>query len=95
MQDIVPLDNARVDLPSAISIRIWLGRNGNGGADRAQALEDVFRRKPGEAQVRLRLEMARDFSVLLDLPSKVRPDKEFKALVEQICGPDCVERVAG
>ena len=28
VQDIVTLENARVDLPSAISIRVWLGRNG-------------------------------------------------------------------
>ncbi len=33
VQDIVPLDNARVDMPSVISIRVWVGRNG--GADQA------------------------------------------------------------
>jgi DNA polymerase-3 subunit alpha len=93
VQEIVPLDNARVDLPSVISIRVWLGRNG--GVDRAQALEELFRRKPGDTQVRLRLEAPRDFSVLLDVPAKVRPDKEFRAQVEQICGPECIERVAG
>jgi DNA polymerase-3 subunit alpha len=93
VQDIVALDNARVDMPSVISIRVWLGR-GN-GTDRAQALEEIFRRKPGDTQVRLRLEMARDFAVLLDVPSKVRPDKEFRALVAQVCGPDCIEKVAG
>ena len=37
VQDIVPLDNARVDLPSVIAIRVWLGRNGNGGVDRPSA----------------------------------------------------------
>ena len=46
VQDIVPLDNARVDLPSVISIRVWLGRNG--GVDRAHALEELFKRKPGD-----------------------------------------------
>jgi DNA polymerase-3 subunit alpha len=93
VQDIVALDNARVDMPSVISIRVWLGR-GN-GSDRAQALEEVFRRKPGDTQVRLRLEMPRDFSVLLDVPSKVRPDKEFRALVAQVCGPESIEKLAG
>ena len=29
VQDIVALENARVDLPSVISIRVWLGRNGS------------------------------------------------------------------
>ena len=95
VQDIVALENARVDLPSAISIRVWLGRNGKTAADRAQALEELFRRKPGDTQVRLRLEAPRDFSVLLDVPSKVRPDKEFRTQVEQICGAESIERVAG
>ena len=93
VQDIVPLDNARVDLPSAISIRVWLGRNGK--QDRAEALGELFRRKPGETQVRLRLEMARDFAVLLDVPGKVHPDKEFRAAVEAICGAEAIERLAG
>jgi hypothetical protein len=25
----------------------------------------------------------------------VRPDKEFRAAVQEICGVDCIERVAG
>jgi DNA polymerase-3 subunit alpha len=93
VQNIVALDNARVDFDSVIAIRVWLGRNG--GQDRAQALDEIFRRKPGDTQVRLRLEAVRDFSVLLDVNSKVRPDKEFRAAVEAICGTDCIERVAG
>jgi DNA polymerase-3 subunit alpha len=93
VQNIVPLDNARVDFDAVISIRVWLGRNG--GVDRAKALEELFQRKPGETQVRLRLEAPRDFSVLLDVPAKVRPDKEFRAQVEAICGAEAIERVAG
>ena len=93
VQNLVALDNARVDFDAVISIRVWLGKNG--GADRAEALEEVFRRKPGATQVRLRLEAPRDFSVLLDVAAKVRPDKEFRAAVEAICGGDCIERVAG
>ncbi len=93
VQDIIPLDVARVDMPSVISIRVWLGRNG--GTDRAAALDELFKRKPGETQVRLRLEVPRDFSVLLDVPVKVRPDKEFRAALEAICGAECLERVAG
>jgi DNA polymerase III subunit alpha len=93
VQDIIPLDNARIDLPSVISIRVWLGRNGVG--DKAQALEELFRRKPGDTQVRLRLEAARDFSLLLDVSTKVRPDREFKRALEAICGAECLERVAG
>jgi DNA polymerase III subunit alpha len=93
VQNIVALDNARMDFASVISIRVWLGRNGH--QDRAQALAEVFQRKPGDTQVRLRLEAVRDFSLLLDVTAKVRPDKEFRAAVEAICGSDCIERVAG
>ena len=70
VQNIVALDNARVDFASVISIRVWLGKNGNG--DRAQALRELFQRKPGDTQVRLRLEAVRDFSVLIDVTSKVQ-----------------------
>jgi DNA polymerase-3 subunit alpha len=93
VQDIQPLETARLNLPSLISIRVWLGRNGV--ADKPAALRELFRAKPGESQVRLRLEMPRDFSVILDVSAKVRPDREFKAALEKICGPDCVEVLAG
>jgi DNA polymerase-3 subunit alpha len=92
-QDIVPLDKAAVRLPSLISIRVWLGRNGT--ADKAQALQELFERKQGGTQVRLRLEQAREFSVILDVPAKVRPDKEFRAHIEKICGQDAIEELAG
>jgi DNA polymerase-3 subunit alpha len=93
IQEIVGLDNARVDLPAVIAIRVWLGRNGK--ADKARALEELFRRKPGDTQVRLRLELPREFSVLLDVPAKVKPDKEFRRAVQEICGPEAIEKVAG
>jgi len=93
VQEIQPLETARLNLPALISIRVWLGRNGV--ADKPAALRELFRAKPGESQVRLRLEMPRDFSVILDVPAKVRPDREFKAALEKICGPDCVEVLAG
>jgi DNA polymerase III subunit alpha len=93
VQEIVALDNARVDMPAVIAIRVWLGRNGN--TDKAQALHELFERKRGETQVRLRLELPREFSVLLDVPVRVRPDREFCSQVEQICGPECLEKVAG
>ena len=92
IQDIVPLENARVNLPSLISIRVGVGANG--AVSRAEALTELFARKRGETGVRLRLEKARDFSVILDVTTKVRPDKEFRAEVERICGPEAVEVLA-
>jgi len=93
VQEIVPLEVARTPMPSLISIRVWLGRNG--GVDRAAELRDLFQNKPGETQVRLRLESARDFSVILDVPVKVRPDKEFRARLAQMFGNDAFEVLAG
>ncbi len=92
IQDIVPLEVARIPLPSLISIRVWLGRNG--GSDRAGSLIDLFQRKQGDTQVRLRLESPRDFTVILDVPTKVRPDREFRAEIERLCGSEAIEVLA-
>src|SRR5579883_2228224 len=91
VQEIVPLDVARVPLPSLISIKVFVGRN---GIDRASELRSLFERKPGDTQVRLRIESAKDFSVILDVPAKVRPDKEFRAELGRICGTDSLEVLA-
>src|SRR5579872_6135612 len=91
VQDIVPLEVARVPLPSLISIRVWIGKN---GGDRAASLSDLFQRKPGDTQVRLRLESPRDFTVILDVPAKVRPDREFRAEIERLCGTEALEVLA-
>ncbi len=90
VQDIVPLENARLDLARSVALRVRLGPS---GSERADALRELFTRKPGDAQVRLRLEKSRDFSVLLDLPERIRPDKEFRAEIERILGPESFETV--
>jgi len=92
IQDIVPLENARVNLPSLISIRVPM--NGSSDSDRATALQQLFVSKPGSTEVRLRLEKSRDFSVILDVPAKVRPDREFCAELARICGPEALEILA-
>ena len=92
VQDIIPLEVARVNHPTLISIRVAVGANG--APDKADALNQLFARKRGDTEVRLRLEKPRDFSVILDVTLKVRPDKEFWAEVERICGPESVEILA-
>ncbi len=92
IQDIIPLENARIDLPTLIAIRVPLGANGHG--QKAEELNVLFQRKQGATEVRLRLEQPRDFSVILDVPVKVRPDKEFRAEVARICGPEALEVLA-
>jgi DNA polymerase-3 subunit alpha len=54
----------------------------------------LFQRKPGDTQVRLRLESPRDFTVILDVPTKVRPDREFRAEIERLCGSEAIEVLA-
>ena len=64
-------------------------------ADEVKKMRDeLFAKKSGNTEVRLRLEKPRDFSVILDVTRKVRPDKEFWAEVERICGPESVEVLA-
>jgi DNA polymerase-3 subunit alpha len=91
IQDLTPLAVAGVRYPSLISIRVPLGRQG----DAAGALGELFAKKPGETSVRLRLESPRDFSLILDVPQKVKPDREFYQEVERICGPESIEKLAG
>jgi DNA polymerase-3 subunit alpha len=84
VQDVVALEVASLRLPSLISIRVPLGTD-------AAALSELFQRKPGETAVRLRLEKPRDFSIILDVTQKVRPDRQFRREVERLCGPDALE----
>jgi DNA polymerase III subunit alpha len=92
IQEMVKLEDARVDMPSLIGIRIWL--KDENPAEKANALSELFGRKSGNTEVRLRLEKARDFSVILDVATKVRPDREFRAELERICGPESIEILA-
>jgi DNA polymerase-3 subunit alpha len=92
VQEMVRLEDARVDLPSLISIRIWL--KDESSTEKANMLNDLFVRKRGNTEVRLRLEKPRDFSVVMDVTTKVRPDREFRAEIEKICGPESMEILA-
>jgi len=94
VKEVTPLANVRVSLPRLISIKVPLGSRPNTPLDRASELNSLFQTKQGEAEVRLRLEKPRDFSVILDVQARVRPDREFCAEVERICGPQALEVLA-
>jgi DNA polymerase-3 subunit alpha len=91
VKEVTLLSQTSLQLPRLISIKVVLGRN---GGEAAGKLTELFAAKPGEAQVRLRLEKPRDFSVILDVSARVRPDKEFCAEIERICGPQAIEVLA-
>jgi DNA polymerase-3 subunit alpha len=82
--DLVPLENIEAKYPDNMIIRVGLG--GNGDPAVAQRLAELFRHKPGQASVRLEIIREGDFCLTLEAPQKVRPDKEFVAEVEAICG---------
>jgi len=92
IQELVPLDDARVNLPSLISIRVVLKEEP--AESKAEQLNQLFLRKRGATEVRLRLEKPKDFSVIMDVATKVRPDREFRAELERICGPESLEVLA-
>jgi DNA polymerase-3 subunit alpha len=92
IQEMVKLEDARIDVPSLISIRIWL--KDESSIEKASALSELFGRKHGDTEVRLRLEKPRDFSVVMDVSTKVRPDREFQAEIEKICGPESMQILA-
>ena len=85
VQEIVPLDIVRVPMPTLIGIKVFVGR-----VDVAK-LHELFARKPGDTGVRLKLDSPGDFSMILDIPAKIKPDREFKAELAKICGPEMME----
>jgi len=100
IQDITSLDNARVNFPSVISIKCYVGvQNAQTGLEpsqKAEALQQLFARKSGgPTEVRLRIERPKDFAVVMDLPVRVRPDREFTAEIQRICGADTYEVLSG
>ncbi len=88
IQDIIPLDNARVKLPSMVNIKVRFLDN---ESTRGEALKALMARKPGPASVRLVLERSKDFSLTLDLASKVRADKEFQQELTKLFGANAFE----
>jgi DNA polymerase-3 subunit alpha len=92
IQEMVNLTDKRVDLPSLISIRVFL--KDEAAQEKADALNELFCRKRGNTEVRLRLEKPRDFSVVMDVTTKVLPDREFRTELEKICGPESLEVLA-
>ncbi|MBI4892986.1 MAG: DNA polymerase III subunit alpha [Acidobacteria bacterium] len=91
VQEIIPLDVARVNFPSLVSIRVRLTQ---AAPDRVDELKQLFDAKPGDTSVRLKLERPRDFTVFLDVTQKIRPDKEFKAEIARLCGAEALEVLA-
>jgi DNA polymerase-3 subunit alpha len=84
VNDIIPLDDARVPLPKALRIRIPLGSATDGTVD---ALHLLFNERKGEAKVLFDVEREGDFMVVMEAEGyNVMPDRNFLGRVEELCG---------
>src|SRR3989441_2105927 len=84
VNDIIPLDDAKVPLPKALRIRIPLE---SASADTVGALQALFHDRPGEAKVLFDVERQGDFMVVMEAEGyNVMPDRNFIGRVEELCG---------
>jgi DNA polymerase-3 subunit alpha len=84
VSDIVPLEDVKVPLPSALRIRIPLE---NAAASTVDALHTLFQNCKGQARVLFDVERQGDFMVVMEAEGyNVQPDRNFIARVEQLCG---------
>jgi len=97
VSEITPLEVAAVPIPAQVSITVRLGNGASAqdGPDTAQRLHELFSRKPGDTDVRLRLLRSKDFLLFFDVAQRVRADREFRRGVEEICGEGSLEILPG
>lgn len=88
--ELTPLEHARAPEPGLIALTIVL--NGQSEPGRvAERLADLISGNPGETDVRLRLRRPRDFLLIYELDAKVRANRRFRRLAEEICGAGSLE----
>jgi len=92
VNDIIPLDEAKVPLPKALRIRIPLE---SASADTVGALQALFHDRPGEAKVLFDVERQGDFMVVMEAEGyNVMPDRSFIGRVEELCGRGSVRVIS-
>jgi DNA polymerase-3 subunit alpha len=90
--EILPLEEAKVPLPSAIRIRIPLETSGETTVDYLHAL---FQERKGNAKVLFDVERQGDFMVVMEADGyNVLPDRNFIARVEELCGRGSVRIIS-
>ena len=88
VNDILPLEEAKVPLPRSLRIRIPAQATSEAAIDELYAL---FTRCKGEAKVLFDVERADDFMVVMEAEGyNVQPDRNFMARVEELCGRGAV-----
>ncbi len=88
VNDITPLEEAKVPLPRALRIRIPLEGASDSTVD---ALHTLFVERKGQAKVLFDVERQGDFMVVMEAEGyNVLPDRNFIARVEELCGRGAV-----
>ena len=88
VNDIMPLEDAKVPMPRSLRIRIPLETATESTVD---ALHTLFAERQGEAKVLFDVERAGDFMVVMEAEGyNVLPDRTFIARVESLCGRGAV-----
>jgi DNA polymerase-3 subunit alpha len=88
VNDIIPLEDAKVALPRSLRIRIPLETATESTVD---ALHTLCRERQGEAKVLFDVERQGDFMVVMEAEGyNVLPDRSFVARVEELCGRGAV-----
>ena len=88
VNDIIPLEDAKVPLPRSIRIRIPVDSASETTVD---DLHSLFAQRQGEAKVLFDVERQGDFMVVMEAGGyNVQPDRNFIARVEELCGRGAV-----
>jgi DNA polymerase-3 subunit alpha len=86
INEITPLDEAKVKLPRSLRITIQLT---DALPETVDALHGLFTRSPGEAKVLFDLVRPGAYVVVMEAEGyNVRADRAFMKSVEQLCGAD-------
>jgi DNA polymerase III subunit alpha len=86
--EIVPLEDVKVELPRSIRIRIICKDSGDEIVD---SLHSLFARSKGNSKVLFDVERKDDFMVVMEAEGyNVLPDRNFIASVEELCGRGAV-----
>src|SRR6266568_4597477 len=88
VNEITPLEEAKVPLPRSLRIRIPLEKASETTVDELHLL---FSQRKGEAKVLFDVEREGDFMVVMEAEGyNVLPDRSFIARVQELCGRDAV-----
>jgi DNA polymerase-3 subunit alpha len=91
VNDITPLEEARVTLPRSLRITVPLATATEATVD---ALHALCLEKKGEAKVLFDVEREGDFMVVMEAEGyNVLPDSGFIARVKELCGPRAVRLI--